>query len=74
MQSFFELFLIPHTSQSVLDLTDIDVKALVNDMRANANFGFMMSLQNVTYYNIRMFCSSRHANTAKHPKLVITYQ
>jgi len=65
---------IPHTSQSVLDLTDIDVKTLVNDMRANANFGFMMSLQNETYYNIRQFCSSRHANTAKHPKLVVTYQ
>lgn len=66
--------LIPHTSQSFLDLIDIDVKNLVNDMRANANFGFMISLQNETYYNIRNFCSSRHAITAKHPKLVITYQ
>ena len=65
---------IPHTSQGFLDLIDIDVKTLVNDMRATANFGFMISLQNETYYNIRIFCSSFHANAAKHPKLVITYQ
>ena len=66
--------LIPHTPQSFLDLVDIDVKTLVNDMRANANFGFMISLQNETYYNIRIFCSSFHANAAKRPKLVVTYQ
>ncbi len=65
---------IPHTTLSTLDLIDIDVKTLVNDMRATANFGFMISLQNETYYNIRIFCSSFHASTAKHPKLVVTYQ
>ena len=65
---------IPHTNLSTLDLIDIDVKTLVNDMRATSNFGFMISLQNETYYNIRVFCSSFHASVAKHPKLVVVYQ
>ncbi len=65
---------IPHTNQSTLDLIDIDVKTLVNDMRATSNLGFMISLQDETYYNIRVFCSSFHASTAKHPKLVVVYQ
>lgn len=65
---------IPHTSQSFLDLIDIDVKNLIAEMHAGTNNGFMIMLQNETIYNIRNFCSSRHANTAKHPKLVITYQ
>jgi hypothetical protein len=65
---------IPHTSQSFLDLVDIDVKTLVSDMHGSINNGFMISLQDETYYNIRNFCSSRHANAAKHPKLVVTYQ
>ncbi|HJS54366.1 MAG TPA: DNRLRE domain-containing protein, partial [Chitinophagaceae bacterium] len=37
---------IPHTSQSLLDLVDIDVKNLVSDMHASSNNGFMIMLQN----------------------------
>ncbi len=66
--------LIPHTSQSFLDLTDLDVKTLIDAMRTSGNYGFMMILQNETAYTIRQFCSSNHSNTAKHPKLVIVYQ
>jgi hypothetical protein len=65
---------IAHTSQSFLDLIDVDVKNLVADMQSGGNNGFMISLQNETFYNIRDFCSSRYSNAAKHPKLVITYQ
>jgi len=66
--------LIPHTNQSFLDLTDLDVKNLVDGMRTNGNYGFMMTLQNEIAYTIRQFCSSKHINAAKHPKLVIVYQ
>jgi len=65
---------MPHTTQSVLDLEDIDVKNLVTAMHSGNNYGFMIRLQNEAIYNIRCFASSRHSNTAKHPKLVITYQ
>lgn len=65
---------IPHTSQSLLDLIDIDVKNLIVDMQNTANYGFRISLQNEVIYNIRDFCSSTYADATKHPKLVITYQ
>lgn len=64
---------IPHTPLSFLDLVDIDVKTLVTPM-VGANYGFIIKLQNETIYNLRNFCSSKYANSAKHPKLVITYQ
>jgi hypothetical protein len=66
--------LIPHTNQAFLDLVDLDVKAMVDAMRTNGNYGFMLSLQNETIYNIRQFCSPFHADATKHPKLVIVYQ
>lgn len=65
---------IPHTSQSFLDLLDIDVKNLVVDMQNSGNYGFMIMLQNDVIYNIRDFCSSTNVDATKHPKLVITYQ
>ncbi len=66
--------LIPHTAQPFFDLIDIDVTNIVNSMRTNGNYGFMMGLQNESIYNIRQFASSMHSNAAKHPKLVVVYQ
>lgn len=65
---------IPHTAQSLLDLVDIDVKNLVSAMYTGTNYGFMINLQNESFYNMRNFCSSRYADATKYPKLVITYQ
>ena len=65
---------IPHTAQSFLDLIDVDVKNIVTAMQSSGNYGFMISLQNETPYNLRDFCSSTYSNASKHPKLVITYQ
>jgi len=65
---------IPHTTASFLDLVDMEVKTLVSPMTATNNFGFVIRLQNETFYNIRVFCSSRYTNATKHPKLVIVYQ
>lgn len=66
--------LIPHTDQKVLDIVDVDVTGLVNRMHTINNYGFMISLQNETIYNIRTFASSRVADASKRPKLVVTYQ
>ena len=67
--------LIPHTTSSILDL-NIDVTSLVSTMvSTNANYGFLIKLQNETIYNSRIFASSYYtANAAKHPKLVIVYR
>jgi hypothetical protein len=67
--------LIPHTASSVLDL-NIDVTSLVSTMVAsNANYGFLIKLQNEQIYNSRIFASSYYtANAAKRPKLVIVYR
>jgi hypothetical protein len=64
---------IPHTTQSFLNLVDIDVTNLVKDMQIYGNYGFMIKLQNEQVYNSRIFCSSRHADVTKHPKIVIQY-
>ena len=65
---------IPHTNQTSLDLIDVDVTTLTTPMITGNNNGFKIRLQNEVFYNLRNFCSSKHANTAKRPKLVITYQ
>jgi len=66
---------IPHTSLPFLDLVDVDVTSMVATMvNGNSNYGFKIRLQNEAFYNIRNFCSSKHANTAKRPKLVVSYQ
>lgn len=65
---------IPATSERFLDLVDIDVTQLVKDMTGtNTNYGFFIKLQNETYYNSRIFCSSKYSDTGKHPKLVVVY-
>ena len=66
--------LVPHTNLPMLDLVDVNVTNQVSAMKTNGNYGFMIRLQNEVIYNIRDFCSSRYADAAKHPKLVITYQ
>jgi hypothetical protein len=66
---------IPHTAAKFLDLIDIDVKSMVSGMiNTNTNFGFMIRLQNDVAYNSRIFSTSKHAQTAKRPKLVVVYQ
>ena len=64
---------VPQTALSQLDLIDIDVTAMVNKMYTEANYGFMLQLQNEVIYNSRIFCSSYYSDSTKHPKLVINY-
>jgi len=65
---------IPHTSLPSLDLVDVDVKNMVATMVSSGNYGFMIQLQNEAIYNMRNFCSSLHAQSTKHPKLVVDYR
>jgi hypothetical protein len=67
--------LIPTTSQSQLDL-NVDVTAQVTSMvNNNANYGFMLKLQNEVTYTSRIFVSSHNQTYPdKHPKLVVIYQ
>jgi hypothetical protein len=67
--------LIPHTTQTILDL-NIDVTALVSTMvTTSSNYGFLLKLQNEVIYNSRAIVSSYNAPKAsKHPKLVIVYR
>lgn len=65
---------VPHTASSFLDLPDMDVTTMVSHMQTDGNFGFTLQLQNEQTYNCRIFCSSRFATAAKHPKLVIVYE
>ena len=64
---------VPSTTQSRLDLIDLDVTNLVRDMQQFGNFGFMIKLQNEVIYNSRIFCSSKHSDASRHPKLIIQY-
>jgi hypothetical protein len=66
---------VPHTASSALDM-NIDVTNLVSTMvSTNANYGFLLKLQNEVIYTSRQFVSSRTtAHPTKRPKLVIVYR
>ena len=65
--------LVPHTSAHFLDVTDVDVTAMVNKMLTSGNYGFKIQLQNESLYNIRVFCSARYSDSTKYPRLTISY-
>jgi len=67
--------IVPSTTQSYLDL-NIDVTAMVASMvNTNANYGFLLKLQNEVTYTSRIFVASHNTTYPnRHPKLVVTYQ
>ena len=67
--------IVPQSTSSFQDNTNIDVTNLVKDMLINGNNGFFMQLQSETIYNFRQYCSSYYAaDGAKHPKLVLQFK
>jgi hypothetical protein len=64
---------VSHTNEPFLDLVDIDVTTLVSKMAKGANYGFKLKLQNESYYNSRIFTSSKFPDASKYPKLEVTY-
>ena len=66
--------IIPSTTSSFGDLTDIDVSVFIKNMVGNNNNnGFLIRLQTEQIYNSRIFCSSKYSDASKYPKLVIEY-
>ena len=66
--------IVPQSTSSHQDNTNIDVTSLVKDMLVSGNNGFFMQLQDEDIYNCRQYCSSYHPDAAKHPKLVLEYK
>lgn len=66
---------VAHTAQSNLDV-NIDVTNMVASMvSGNANYGFLVKLQNEVNYNSRIFVASHNPTyTTKYPKLVVVYK
>jgi hypothetical protein len=64
---------VPHTNEPFLDLVDINVTTLVSKMAKDANYGFKLKLQNESYYNSRIFASSKFPDASKYPNLKVTY-
>lgn len=64
---------LPVSSSSHQDFTDINVTQLVKDIIANpsSSNGFMLSLQTEDYYRSLVFASSDNTDATKHPKLVV---
>ncbi len=66
---------IPASTSTNQSYPNIDVTNLVQDMidYPSTSFGFMIKLQNESYYKALLFASSDNANPNLHPKLIITY-
>jgi alpha-tubulin suppressor-like RCC1 family protein len=67
--------ILPESQTTNQDYLDLDVTAMVKDMVNNPSesFGFMIRLVDEVKYCRMAFCSSNHADPARHPKLVIKY-
>lgn len=66
---------LANSTSATQDYTGINVLPLVQDMLVNEDVcnGVMLRLANEALTNILIFCSSDHATTADHPRLVLTY-
>ena len=66
---------VPTTTLPTLDL-NLDVTSMVGSMvNTNANYGFLLRLQNESTYNSRIFVASHNPTyTTKLPKLVVVYK
>lgn len=64
---------LPASTTQTEDYLNIDVTALYQDIFANTNYGIMLLLDVEDTYKSLVFASSDYTNTAKRPKLVITY-
>ncbi|HEY3430628.1 MAG TPA: DNRLRE domain-containing protein [Cyclobacteriaceae bacterium] len=68
--------MLPASTSPDQNYVNIDVTALINDMRKNPSesFGFMLRLKTEEIYRILNFCSSDHEDHSKHPKLMVEYK
>ena len=68
--------IVPATAGPHSNYQSIDVTALVQDMvnDPDSSFGFMLSLEDETYYRALTFASSDDVNPSMRPSLLIIYQ
>jgi hypothetical protein len=66
---------LPMSTSATQNYLDIDVTKIAQDIvnYPDSSFGFMLKLQNETYYRSMNFCSSDHPNAEFRPKLVIKF-
>jgi hypothetical protein len=66
---------VPVSTSGTQDYPDMDVTALVADMKNNpsTSFGFLLRMQTEQIYKGLIFCSSDNTTPAKRPKLVVTF-
>jgi hypothetical protein len=66
---------LPASTNDSMDYPNIDVTNLISDIYNNpsGSFGMMLMLQTESYYRSLLFASSGETNTAKRPKLTVTY-
>ncbi len=66
---------LPASTLMNQDYLNINVTALVQDMVNNPlqSFGFMLKLQNESYYRSMLFASSDHPDVSKHPVLLVCF-
>lgn len=65
--------LLPPSTSSMQNYTNITVTQLVLDMMSNNNYGFMLRLANEVSTNALLFASVDHTTSSFHPTLEITY-
>jgi len=67
-----EIVLAQSTS-GTQNYTNLDVTAMVQQMAATNNYGFLLRLTNETYYANMLFASGNNPDSSRHPKLEICY-
>ncbi|OFX87806.1 MAG: hypothetical protein A2W99_15935 [Bacteroidetes bacterium GWF2_33_16] len=65
--------ILPKSIDPNQDYLNIDVTNLIKDMIQEGNYGFLLKLVTEQYYRRLTFASANHAETSKHPMLVIKY-
>jgi hypothetical protein len=64
---------VPVSTQRFNDSARMNVTAMAQNMHANINTGFEVRLDTEVLYRSWVFCNSRHADSTRYPKLVVTY-
>lgn len=66
-------FVLNQSNSGTQDYTDMDVTAMVQDMFATSNNGFLLKLTNEAFYARMIFASGDNPIINKHPQLEVCY-
>jgi hypothetical protein len=65
--------ILPQSTAGTQDYTNMDVTAMVQQMVATVNYGFLLKLTTEVQYANMLFASGDNPVSSKHPMLVVTY-